>query len=151
MTDAPDISEVKYEYLEHPADIQLHAWGANLSEALENLIIAMYGYMAEEIDRVERIYSMDFEASGSDDQTFVYNTLDELLYNFNAEPFFIGRVVRVQTIDEEKHSVKLRAWGDSFSLKKHGAGTEIKAITYSNMQINRGDDGSCDIYVVVDI
>jgi SHS2 domain-containing protein len=71
---------------------------------------------------------------------------------FCTEPFFIGRVFRVLSLDREKFEITGRAWGESFDLKKHPAGTEIKAITYSNMQINENQqDGNTHIYVIVDI
>ena len=33
-----------YEYLDHPADIQIHAWGATLRESFERTVIAMFGW-----------------------------------------------------------------------------------------------------------
>lgn len=147
-----EISEVKYEYLDHTADVQFHSWGETLGEAIEQLLVAMYGYMVLDINSVDQVYTMDFEASGSDIQSLLYNLMDKCLYDFNAEPFFIGRCVRIQSFDEEKFVIKARAWGESFDLTKHHPGTEIKAITYSNMQVNRQPDGKrFDIYVVVDI
>lgn len=38
----------------------------------------------------------------------------------------------------------------SFHIRRHPQGTEIKAITYSNMQIHE-KDGRADVYVIVDI
>uniref|UniRef100_A0A1I7YYV8 Archease domain-containing protein n=1 Tax=Steinernema glaseri TaxID=37863 RepID=A0A1I7YYV8_9BILA len=150
--DCPEIPAKKYEYLDHPADVQLHAWGANLKEALEQLVIAMYGYMTDEIDTVERVYSMDAAVSDcSDVESMVFRILDEMLFLFNAEPFFIGRVARVLDYNPETHSVSIRAWGESFDKRRHPVGTEIKAITYSNMQVRNEEDGSVHIYVIVDI
>lgn len=40
--------------------------------------------------------------------------------------------------------------GEAFSLDKHPQGTEIKAITYSNMQVH-ADAATHDVYVIVDI
>jgi SHS2 domain-containing protein len=40
--------------------------------------------------------------------------------------------------------------GCIFDPEKHGQGTEIKAITYSNMQIHNADT-RVDLYVIVDI
>ena len=40
--------------------------------------------------------------------------------------------------------------GEKFSLQKHSQGTEIKAITYSNMQIHQ-KDSRVDVFVIVDI
>ncbi|RYG52033.1 archease [archaeon] len=36
-----------YEYLDHTADVQLHAWGATLEDALARCALAMFGYMTE--------------------------------------------------------------------------------------------------------
>ena len=41
-------------------------------------------------------------------------------------------------------------FGEVFDLSKHTQGTEIKAITYSNMQIHH-DKPRKDVYVIVDI
>lgn len=40
--------------------------------------------------------------------------------------------------------------GEKMNLEKHPQGTEIKAITYSNMQIHETESRS-DIWVIVDI
>ena len=44
----------------------------------------------------------------------------------------------------------LRRCGTKYDPGKHTSGTEIKAITYSNMQILEAEQ-RCDIYVIVDI
>ena len=42
-------------------------------------------------------------------------------------------------------------WGETFDISKHPQGTEVKAITYSNMQIHEDNEKGCDVFVIIDI
>uniref|UniRef100_A0A914UV83 Archease domain-containing protein n=1 Tax=Plectus sambesii TaxID=2011161 RepID=A0A914UV83_9BILA len=147
--DWPGVAEVKYEYLDHTADVQLHAWGATLAESFEQAGVAMFGYMTE-IEKVDVSYTYDIQATGSDADSLLFHFLDEWLFAFSAEPFFIPRTVKIVEFDREQWTLKARGWGESFDIAKHPQGTEVKAITYSNMQIHE-NEGRVDTYVIVDI
>lgn len=47
-------------------------------------------------------------------------------------------------------NANLDRYGDIFDLSKHSSGTEVKAITYSNMQIHETAE-RVDLYVIIDI
>lgn len=100
-------SNNKYEYLDHTADVQLHSWGENLNEAISNCVIAMYGYMVGDILTINDVYSMDFCVSGSDLCSLVFNLLDNCLYHFSAEPFFIGQKCQVLSIENRSDKNKV--------------------------------------------
>ncbi len=51
----------------------------------------MFGYMTE-IDKVEITSTQEVEAQGEDLLSLLFHFLDEFLYIFSAEPFFIARV-----------------------------------------------------------
>ena len=53
--------------------------------------MAMFGYMTE-IDKVSIIETQEIEAQGEDMLSLLFHFLDEFLYVFSAEPFFIARV-----------------------------------------------------------
>ncbi len=41
-------------------------------------------------------------------------------------------------------------YGDTFNISKHPQGTEVKAITYSNMQFHEKEDYA-EVFVIIDI
>lgn len=95
------------------ADVQLHSWGKTFSEALEQLVTSFYGYhTSDHLETVTCEYSMDVKGSGHDRESMIYSLLEECLYLFDTEPFFIGSKVEVVEYDAEKFTVKIRAWGE---------------------------------------
>lgn len=47
-------------------------------------------------------------------------------------------------------TIKCRAYGEPFDLSKHPQGTEVKAITYSNLQVWDEPDHH-EVFVIIDI
>ncbi|KAI9554804.1 hypothetical protein GHT06_020081 [Daphnia sinensis] len=144
-----EIPAIKYEYLDHTADVQLHAWGVSLEEAFEQCAQAMFGYMTE-IDKVEILEKQEIEAQGEDLQSLLFHLLDEFLFLFSAEPYFIARKVKITEFDRVNFKIVATGYGETFDLKKHPQGTEVKAITYSNMQIHDTPNLHA-VYVIIDI
>ncbi|XP_062520402.1 protein archease-like isoform X1 [Corticium candelabrum] len=137
--------------LTYRADVSLTvgAGGDDLQEAFEQCAVAMFGYMTE-LDTVEKLKTESIEAEGSDLLSLLYHFLDEFLFLFNADPFFIPKEIKITEFDNENFKIKAEGYGETFDLKKHPQGTEVKAITYSNMQVHDQLDKH-DIFVIIDI
>lgn len=150
---AAEVVAKKYEYLDHTADVQLHSWGDTLKESFEQIAMAMFGYMTE-IETVEMLDEHELEVrlepGDGDLLNMVYHWLDEWLFVFCAEPFFIPRKIEIKEFDMTEWRIRAVGYGEQFSLDKHPQGTEVKAITYSNMQVH-DDKPTNDIYVIIDI
>lgn len=151
-----DSIENKYEFLDHTADVQIHAWGDDLKEAFENAAIAMMAYITD-ITQVEVKDKETIEVEADDLNGLLYRFLDEILFLFNADPYLLSKRVRILefektqlTNDESTYKIRVECYGETFALSKHCQGTEIKAITYSAMRIR--DEPEChEVYFIVDI
>ncbi|XP_020288999.1 protein archease-like [Pseudomyrmex gracilis] len=145
------IPPVQYEYLDHTADVQLHAWGDTLKEAFEQCAMSMFGYMTD-LERVEIKQVHHVEAEGHDIMSLLYHFLDELLFMFCAEPYLVAKKVKITEFDKENLKIKATAYGEEFTIGKHPQGAEVKAITYSAMQIlDRPEVNQPEVFVIVDI
>eukprot|EP00794_Sanderia_malayensis_P005346 gene5346-6016_t len=144
-----DFESAGYEYLDHTSDIQIHSWGTSLKEAFEMAGIALFGYITD-INTVEILDEEEVKAEGHDLDSLLYSFLDEVLFLFNAEPYLTCKCINITEFDRVNFKITAKCQGEPFDLNKHPQGTEIKAITYSNMQIY-DEENSHEIYVIVDI
>ena len=143
------IREQKYEYLDHTADVQLHSWGTDMKEAFEMVAIAMFGYMTE-LETVEYRKSFEITAEGHDLNSLLFHFLDELLVAFSCEEYLLFKDIEITEFDRDQWTITAVGYGECMDLNKHPQGTEVKAITYSAMQIKETKD-KCECLVVVDI
>lgn len=137
--------------LDHPADVQLHSWGPSLQRAFELVAEAMFGYMVE-LDSVDVDDAQEaaVEADGHDLDSLLFNLLDELLFQFNTEGMVCKELRLSQLSVDGPFSARGVVRGEKFVRGRHRPGTEVKAVTYSAMQIVRTEE-YCETFVIVDI
>merc|ERR1712003_268096 len=97
--------EQKYEYLDHTADIQLHAWGSTMTEAFEQVGVAMFGYMTE-LETVEYKKSFEINAKGHDLDSLLFHFLDECLVAFSVEEYLLFKDIEIEEFDRNKWTIK---------------------------------------------
>ncbi|XP_065786382.1 protein archease isoform X1 [Muntiacus reevesi] len=163
LTEEQKAIKAKYPPVSRKYECELHAWGDTLEEAFEQCAMAMFGYMTD-TGTVEPLQTIEVETQGDDLQSLLFHFLDEWLYKFSADEFFIPREVKVLNIDQRNFKIRsigfggpetcqntgdLDWWGEEFSLSKHPQGTEVKAITYSAMQVY--NEEKPEVFVIIDI
>uniref|UniRef100_A0A1I8JQ34 Archease domain-containing protein n=1 Tax=Macrostomum lignano TaxID=282301 RepID=A0A1I8JQ34_9PLAT len=92
-------------------------------------------YMTTDYSSVSLTHRLEVSAEGDDLQSLLFHFLDEWLFAFSADDFFFPRIVRIVEFDAANFRIRSVGYGEPFKLGKHPQGTEVKAITYSNMQI----------------
>ena len=73
--------------------------------------------------------------------------LEECLFYFHTAPFLAASKVRI-SLDE--HKLEAELFGEAYDIKKHRRGTEVKAVTRSNLIVRR-EGPQTHTYVVLDI
>jgi SHS2 domain-containing protein len=147
-----------FEYLDHTADVQIHSWGPDLGAAFAAAAVGMFGYMVE-LDEFGRELQRTVTATGHDWESLLFNWLDECLYIFHTEALVMSWIA-VTKIDADSWTLTAEVRGGLFDASRDKQGTEVKAITYSNIQIIPPDSGAtrdepaarrAQVYVIVDI
>ncbi len=139
-----------FRFLEHTADVYFEARGETLEEVFEEAAKAMFSVITD-ISRVERKIRKRIEGEGIDLYNTLYRWLEELLILHDAEGLVFSDF-SVEYVREEGDVVRFagEAWGEPFDENKHVRGTEVKAVTYSMMEIGK-DNGCWYARVVLDI
>jgi SHS2 domain-containing protein len=139
---------LKFSYAEDgpTADLTVDAWGETLGEAFENAALAMFNAMTP-LEGVEARVTKTFAVEGDDLGLLLFNFLDELLYHHEVDLI----VFSAFEVDLDQGGDRLTAVcrGEPFDLDRHSQGIAIKAVTFHNMRIERGED-AWTIRVVLD-
>ncbi|MBR3156264.1 MAG: archease [Methanobrevibacter sp.] len=135
----------KYEYFEATADIGLRAYGNDMNEAFENAGLAMFNIISDtSLIIPER--KIEFEVASEDDVSLLYDFLEELLFYHETEFMLFSRFD--VEIDEKFH-LKALIYGEEIDWNRHERKTEIKAITFHKMEVNKTDH--VELQAIVDL
>lgn len=143
----PDVT--RFEYLEHTADAKFRAYGRTIEEAFENAALAMFNVMIT-TDHVREVISKKIDVTSADMEGLLVDWLSELLYLFDVEQVVFGKFV-VEMIKEHsgEYSLSGSASGEPIDLERHKFNTEVKAVTYNELNIKEIPIGWV-VQVVVD-
>lgn len=142
---------VGFRFLDHTADVLVEAYGSDLREAFENAAKAMFEVMTD-VSTVRPMVRRSIVVEGEDVEALLYSWLEELLFIFDVELIVFSefRVREIKRVDDRGFLLMADAWGEKFNPEVHPRKTEVKAITYSLMEIREGADG-CVVRFVLDI
>jgi len=134
---------MKYEILEHPADLKIKVFGISKEELFSNALLAMIESMNPEIKKPEERSKRPIKIKSSD--------LSALLVDFLNEALYLTQVNKeVYEINFKKITDK-EIKGELIGKKVEKFGEDIKAATYHDLEIKQNKDGSWQATVLFDI
>ncbi len=128
---------LKYKLIDHTADFGLHVFGSDPKELFANAAYAMFDVMAEVGSRAVRD-EKNIWITGDDWSDLMVNWLRELLY------FWSGRELLVEKVDIlflAEHELLAKVQFVTYDPEQHLIKTEIKAVTYHQIQVGSGPSG----------
>jgi SHS2 domain-containing protein len=128
-----------YKLFDHTADIGVEIFGRTKKELFANAAKALFDLMIEnKVGEVSEKQNKKITIEGADVADLLINFLRELLYLFNGE----NRVINhCEILDCGNKKITAKLTGEFYNKAKHLIKTEIKAVTYSGLKVEKHKSG----------
>ena len=133
--------EKRFIFLDHTADIKFRAFGETMNKVIENCVEAIAEYMSDR--KIKPIKGKKIDVKGEDNESLLYNFLDEIIYLIDAENFVASKA----NVTLRGYNLHAELYGDDsskYNLK------QIKSATYAEMYIKQKPNG-WEAQVVLDV
>jgi SHS2 domain-containing protein len=126
----------KYKLLDHTADIRVEVWGKTRKELFGNAVAAMFDVMVDwqSANKLKPLEEKTVKITGNDLEDTLINFLREALYLFNGKGWLIKSC---EPLKLTGRSIVARLQGKPYNRQKNPLKTEIKAVTYHGLIINK--------------
>lgn len=140
-----------FEFKDHTADVKVKAWGRTLEEAYSQAALSLMITITPNLEKITPKIEKEIIIESEDKYSLCIDFLTEFLFLFDVEDL-VFKDISVDSIKKAQNRYKLIALakGEQFDRNKHEIGTEVKAITYSFMNIEEKKN-RVEISIVFDI
>ena len=126
-----------YKLIDHTADFGMQVFGSDSQELFSNAALALFDVITD-MDVLEGRNSCNITASGEDWPDLMINWLREILYLWNGKERLV-KSIQILSLSENKISAKI--YFDAYMPDRHIIKTEIKAVTYHQIQVKSSSSG----------
>jgi len=126
-----------FEYIDHTADVQVRCYGFSLEQAFEQTAYSLMKTISPNLEKIQIIEKKEITIKAEDKEALLFDFLTEFLYIFDVEGLIFSQVIveKIRKIGNE-YVLIANASGEKFNRLRHDIGIEVKAITYSYMNID---------------
>ena len=145
------MKEAGYRWLDHTADVLIHSWGKDMESAFEQTAYGLMETITPDRSKISIEVEKEIKIEAEDKEALLFDFLSEFLFIFDVEDLVFSEI-KVHSIEliEGRYELSASLKGEVFNKDKHEIGIEVKAITYSFLEINEGID-KVEIKMVFDI
>ena len=127
-----------FETLEHTADIGLRAWGETREALFERCALGLAAILDRQLQTsgAQEVTPARVELEASDVEALLVEWMNEVLFALEDDEACLA-AVRVQRVNERDLTAEL----DVARCPRAPEATELKAATYHQLSVRRGDTG----------
>jgi len=138
-----------YEIIEHTADVGLKANGATLKELFENAAKGMFDIIGGRIETASDIKRrVEIKKEIDSFEELLVEWLGELLYIFNKESILFSDF-KISELDNKK--LVSESSGKRIDPTSNTLQTEIKAVTFHDLKIEKDRSGRLSCTIIFDV
>jgi SHS2 domain-containing protein len=134
-----------FQFIDHTADAGILVKAPTLEGMFETAALG-FSELITKVGSLNCMLQRQFRLQEDDMETLLVSWLQELLYLLDTEGLIFGRF-RVKLKDL---ALEATAWGEVFDPEIHTLKTEIKAVTYHQLEVVEDDQG-WEAQVIFDI
>lgn len=124
----------RYILIDHTADMMVKAFGRTLEECFGNAAYALFDQTVD-LSNVGTNEIREIRVSGDDDEDRLYSFLSEMLFVEDAE----NLILKDFDVRFDGDDVVCTARGETLDRSRHRLRSEVKAVTYHMMAIDRNE------------
>ena len=125
---------MKYEMIDHTADLGIHVFGADAKDLFANAAFALFDLITD-INALKGLNEHEVHITGDDWPDTMVNWLRELLYLWTCKKMLV-KIVNISYLTEHELTAKVNF--DPYDPDHHEIKNEIKAVTYHQIQVEKG-------------
>jgi len=125
-----------YELIDHTADIGIRVYGRELKELFKNAAFAMFDIMAD-LEGLKGSVEVEIKKEAPNSEELLVEWMDELLYNFYTKGLIFNEFEITEFNDKR---IAAKATGRHLGENRSRLKTEIKAVTYHDLKIEKKDN-----------
>ena len=125
-----------FEFIDHTADAGIRVEAPTLEDLFEIAGLA-FTELVTNVDLLDCRVERRFQLQEGDIETLLVSWLQELLYLLDTEDLVFGRF----QVKLDNFFLEAAAWGDVFDPNIHTVKTEIKGVTYHQLEVAKSDRG----------
>lgn len=148
------MSKAYWQHYSHPADIGIRGVGPTKEEAFSQAALALTAIITD-LQTVESKERVDISCEEQDDGLLFVNWLNALLYEMATQRMLFSKFdVKIEgsrKAGSRINQLHAKAWGERIDLKKHSPAVEVKAATYTDLNVEQDKDGNWLVQCIVDV